>query len=226
MSSSSVYRLAGWGLGVAGGAWLITSLFSDLVIGGQDPSHASSSLYGPAQAVMFLAGSLVALALVGHYARRSAVYGKLAFTGLVALFLSIVLFGAVSAIGATFVPWLEASATGRHMLSGNNGPSALFFFFIGATLLQVVGGVTYGIANWRASMSKVAAVLLIASGVLAVPGFIAGGPDSQIPAVVGDLPGLLFLAGLAWLGFEVAFERTARVDRGAALQPARTGGTA
>ena len=113
------------------------------------------------------------------------------------------------------------------MLLGDGGPAALFVVFIGATLLQVIGCITYGIASWRAGMSKVAAVLLIASGVLAVPGFVVGGPDSNVPALVGDLPGLLFVAGLAWLGFEVAFERSGSVvDRGAALRPVRTGGTA
>jgi hypothetical protein len=227
MSTWRVFRLAGWGLGIAAGAWLIASLFSDLVFGGQDPSHASSPLYGPVQAVSFVAGAVTALGLAGHYVRRFSAFGKLALVGFTALFLSIEVFGAVSAIGATFVPWLEATSAGRHMLSGDGGPAALFVFFIGATLLQVIGCITYGIANWRAGMSRFAAVLLIASGALAVPGFVVGGPDSNIPAVVGDLPGLLFVAGLAWLGFEVAFERSPGiVDRGAALRPARTGGTA
>ena len=226
MSSSRVYRLVGWGLGLAAGVWLVANLFSDLVLGGQDPTHASSSLYGPVQAVSFVAGTVTALALTGHYARRFGAFGKLALTGLIALFLSIVVFGAISAIGATFVPWLEASAAGRQMISGNNGPAALFVFFIAATLLQVVGCITYGLANWRAGMSRIAAALLIASGVLAVPGFIAGGPDSNIPAVIGDIPGLLFVAGLALLGAEVALERKVGKKAGQTLTPAAAGRTA
>ena len=222
-SSYGVFRLAGWLLGISGLVWLASSLYADVVIGGQDPTHATSPAFGAVQAVAFVAGTACALALVGHYARGFTAFGKLALTGLVTLFASIVLFGAVSAIGATFVPWLESSAAGRQLLTGDNGPSALFFFFIAATLFQVIGGIAYGIANWRVGNSKIAAGMLIASALLAAPGFILGGPDSSVPAVVSDAPGLLFVLGLAWLGIQAAVGRSFQTGAAPALKPATTG---
>lgn len=226
MSSSRVFRLVGWTLAIAAGTWLVASAFSDIALGGQDPTHASSALFGPVQAIIFVAGVLTAFAMVGQYASRFASLGKLGLVGFVAIFLSVEVFGvALSAIGATFVPWLESTASGRQMLSGQNGPGALFIFFIAATVLQVIGGLCYGSATWRGKGSRVAAGLLIASGVLAIPGFLLGGPDTNIPAVIADLPGLMFIAGLAWLGVVMALDKTEE-PVSAPLRTATTGRTA
>jgi hypothetical protein len=74
-------------------------------------------------------------------------------------------------------------------------------------MLNLVGLICYGIATWRALIfSRAAASVLLAGGLLSVVAFLVGSSSPNLPAWVSDLPGQIFVAALAWLGFQLATE--------------------
>ena len=73
-----------------------------------------------------------------------------------------------------------------------------------STVLNFVGIACYGIATLRAGVfSRTAAAVLMAGAALALVGFVIGSSSENLPAWVSDLPGLIFIAVLGWLGLEL-----------------------
>ena len=205
MSSSLLFRLAGWTLGLGSVAYVVLTLGGDVALG-QGPQHFLSPLYAPLSVAQAIAGFAILVGLIGHYARQHSRAGKLGLIGWVPLSASIALYAfALPLMGAIIFSWLAGQPATRHALEGANGPGGLLVFFMLSTLLNLVGIVCYGIATWRAGVfSRVAAGVLLAGGVLAVIGFMVGSSSPSLPAWVSDLPGQVFIAALAWLGFQLA----------------------
>ncbi|MDQ6876894.1 MAG: hypothetical protein M3082_04200 [Candidatus Dormibacteraeota bacterium] len=209
MSSSFLFRLAGWSLGVGSVVYIVLTLGGDVALG-QGPQHFTSPLYTPISALQAIAGIAIVLGLTGHYARQHAPAGKLGLIGFVPLVVSIALYAfALPLMSAILFSWLAGQPATRHALEGNNGPSGLVVFFVTSTVLNLVGLICYGIATWRASIfGKWAAGVLLAGGLFAVIGFVVGSSSPNLPAWVSDLPGQIFIAALAWLGFRLATEHS------------------
>ena len=209
MSSSLLFRLAGWSLGVGSVVYIVLTLGGDVALG-QGPQHFTSPLYAPIAALQAIAGIAIVLGLTGHYARQHAPAGKLGLIGFVPLVVSIALYAfALPLMSAIIFSWLAGQPATRHALEGNNGPSGLVVFFVTSTVLNLVGLICYGIATWRAGIfSKFAAGVLLAGGLFAVIGFLVGSSSPNLPAWVSDLPGQIFIGALAWLGFRLATEHS------------------
>ena len=209
MSSSLLFRLAGWSLSVGSVVYIVLTLGGDIALG-QGPQHFTSPLYAPISSLQAVAGLAIVLGLTGHYARQHEPAGKLGLVGFVPLLVSITLYAfALPLMSAIIFSWLAEQPATRHALEGNNGPGGLFVFFIVSTLLNLVGIICYGIATWRAGIfSKAAAGVLLAGSLLAGIGFIVGISSPNLPAWVSDLPGQIFIAALAWLGFQLATEHS------------------
>ena len=205
MPTSLLLRFCGWMLAVGAVAYIVLTLGGDLALG-QGPQHFLSPLYGPISALQAAAGFMILMGLAGHYARQHETAGRLGLIGAVALSASIALYAfALPVMSAVMFSWLAAQPATRHALEGNNGPAGLFVFFILSTVLNVTGIVCYGLATWRARVAgKAAAGVLIAGGALALVGFFVGSSTPDLPAWVGDVPGQVFVAALAWLGLQLA----------------------
>ena len=92
------------------------------------------------------------------------------------------------------MPFLASQAPA--LLKGSL-PSGLIAFFIVGGLLGFVGGILLGIATLRAAvLARWASLLLIVGAVLTFAG------NFLLP-IIGTVGVVLFLIGLAWLGFGV-----------------------
>lgn len=204
MPSSLLLRFCGWALALGAVAYIVLTLGGDVALG-QGPQHFLSPLYAPISALQAAAGFMILMGLAGHYARQHQAAGRLGLIGALALSASIALYAfALPVMSAIMFSWLAAQPATRHALEGNNGPSGLLVFFILSTVLNVTGIACYGLATWRAGVAgKAAAGVLIAGGALALVGFFVGSSSPDLPAWVGDLPGQVFIAALAWLGLQL-----------------------
>lgn len=207
ISTMPIMRLAGWTLTLGAAAYVVLTLGGD-VLGGQGSSHFTSPLYAPVSTLQAVAGFTLVLGLTGHYARQHARAGKLGLVGFVPLIASLSLYAfALPLMSALIFAWLAGQPAGRALLGPNSGPPGLLLFFMISTVLNVVGIACYGIATWRAGVfSKAAAAVLIAGAALALLGFVIGSSSESLPAWVSDLPGLVFIAALGWLGLELGTE--------------------
>ena len=205
MSSSFLFRMAGWSLSVGSVVYILLTLGGDVALG-QGPQHFTSPFYAPISSLQAVSGLAIVLGLTGHYARQHEPAGKLGLVGFVPLVSSIALYAfALPLMSAIIFSWLAQQPATRHALEGDNGPAGLFVFFLASTLLNVGGISCYGIATWRAHIfSKAAAGVLLAGGLLALVGFMVGSSSPNLPAWVSDLPGQIFIAALAWLGYQLA----------------------
>ncbi|HSP08788.1 MAG TPA: hypothetical protein VLU92_04245 [Candidatus Dormibacteraeota bacterium] len=205
MTSTLLFKICGWTLGLGSVAYIVLTIGGDIVLG-QGAQHFGSPLYAPVSALQGVAGFLMLVGFAGHYGRQHSKAGRLGFLGAVSLSASIALYAfALPVMSAIMFSWLAAQPATRHALEGNNGPGGLLVFFILSTVLNVVGIVCYGVATWRAGIAgKAAAGVLVAGGVLALVGFFVGSSSPDIPAWVSDLPGQVFIAALAWLGWQLS----------------------
>lgn len=220
MSSSTLFRLAGWTLGAGSVVYIVVTLSGDLALG-EGAQHFLSPLYAPLSSLQAIAGLAIVLGLTGHYARQHARAGRLGLIGYVPLVASVALYAfALPLMSAIIFSWLAGHPATRSMISGDNGPSGLVVFFIVSTLLNLVGLIAYGIATWRARIfSKWAAGVLLLGGLLSVIGFVVGSSSPNLPAWVSDLPGQVFIAALAWLGFRLATKPARNVEAATGNSP-------
>ena len=124
MSSSVLFRIAGWSLCVGSIVYIVLTLGGDVVLG-QGPQHFTSPLYSPISALQAAAGVAIVLGLTGHYARQHEPAGKLGLIGFVPLFVSIALYAfAFPLMSAIIFSWLAGQPATPHALEGNNSPSA------------------------------------------------------------------------------------------------------
>ena len=193
MSSTKLYRLSGISL-LLGCVIIVLATFPGVFLS-DDPTSAYN-VY--ASFARIIGGMLLFLGLPGMYARQSQRAGILGLIGFILIVAYALILGAFGdAFGAFVVPFI---ATHAPALMQSEPPALNVYFLVGG-LLGVVGGVLLGIATIRASLlSRWAGILLILGSLMQ---FI--GDAFNLPIANPGL--LLFMIGLAWLGWDVAFAR-------------------
>ena len=144
---------------------------------------------------------LLVVGLPGMYLRQAERVGLLGLVGfLFTLFYILILGVAGDTINALVIPFLASQAPA--LLKGSQ-PAGLEAFYIVGQLLGFVGGILLGIATLRAAVfSRWASLLLIVGAVLTFAG------NFLLPTIA-TVGVVMFLVGLAWLGFGVWVVSTA-----------------
>jgi hypothetical protein len=126
----------------------------------------------------------VLLALIGLSLRQGDAAGKLGALVLLAALAGTVLNAGTNWMQALLLPTLALEAP---QMLDENAPSAIMYGLLGSWLLYMLGWVLFGIVAFRARIfPRLAAVMLVLGSVL-VP-------------VTGPLSGIVFGAGLGWMG--------------------------
>jgi hypothetical protein len=190
MSSATLYRLSGISL-------LIGSLLAALAVIpvffiGDD---STSTIAATAALFRVLGEMLIVVGLPGMYSRQAQRVGLLGLIGfLLTLFYILILGVAGDTINAFVVPFIASAAPS--LLKGSL-PSGLGNFYFVGSLFGLVGGILLGIATLRAVvLPRWAGLSLIVGAVLSFIG-------NFLPPAVSTIGVVLFLLGLAWLGFGV-----------------------
>jgi hypothetical protein len=190
MSSTTLYRLSGISL-------LIGGLFAALAavpvfFTGEDPT---SPIAATAALLRIIGDLLIVVGLPGVYSRQAQRAGLLGLIGFLFTLFYILIEGVVGdTIEAFILPFLASAAPS--LLKGSP-PQGLVIFFLVGGLLGLVGSVLLGVTMLRA------AVLARWVGLPLVVGVMLSLAGSFLPPVVGTTGVVLFLIGLAWLGFGV-----------------------
>lgn len=149
----------------------IGQLISALTYPGQNTTaaQASSLLWLILQLITLVGGVLLVLGLPGIYAWYREGFGLTGFLGILLLGLTALLFVVCFQFLQVIVfPFLAQKAP-QLLGSGNRGPVALFFIFIGGTLIQLVGTILLVIPFLRRRVApRWVGFTLIASLVLLV----------------------------------------------------------
>lgn len=190
MSSTSLYRLSGICLLI--GSLLVTLGVIPIFFIGDD---STSTIAATGALLRVLGGMLIVVGLPGMYSRQAQRAGLLGLIGfLLTLFYILILGVAGDTINAFVVPFIASAAPS--LLKGSLPSGLETFFFVGG-LLGLVGGILLGIATLRTSvLPRWAGLPLIVGAVLSFIG-------NFLPPVVSTIGIVLFLIGLAWLGFGV-----------------------
>jgi hypothetical protein len=190
MSSTTLYRLSGISL-LIGSLLTALGVIPIFFIGDAPGSTIAASI----ALLRVLGGMLIVLGLPGMYLRQAERAGLLGLVGfLLTSFYILILGVAGDTINAFVMPFLASQAPA--LLKGSL-PSGLIAFFIVGGLLGFVGGILLGIATLRAAvLARWASLLLIVGAVLTFAG------NFLLP-IIGTVGVVLFLIGLAWLGFGV-----------------------
>ncbi len=150
--------------------------------------------------LMYLLGTaLLLLGLVGLYTSQSEVAGVLGFVGFLAAFLGTVLLVGVLWFELFITPDLATRAP--ELAEAELGLAGFILVF----LLGIIGWLLFGVATLRAGVYPKLAVVLVMVGVVI----------SYFPI---PLSGIIFSAGIAWLGLllfkdrYMASEQSARVS--------------
>ncbi|GHP00137.1 hypothetical protein KSF_101840 [Reticulibacter mediterranei] len=190
MSSTTLYRLSGISL-------LIGGLFAALaavpvLFTGEDPS---SPIAATAALLRIIGDMLIVVGLPGVYSRRAQQAGLLGLIGFLFTLVYILIQGVVGdTVEAFILPFLASAAPS--LLKGSPPQGLVIFFLIGG-LLGLVGSVLLGVTMLRAkTVARWAGLPLIVGVVLSLAA-------PFLPPVVGTTGSVLFLIGLAWLGFGV-----------------------
>jgi hypothetical protein len=190
MSSTTLSRLSGISL-LLGGLLAALSTLPVFFIG----DDSTSTLAATAALLRVLGGMFIVVGLPAMYSRQAKRTGLLGLVGFLATLFYILILGvAGDTINAFVVPFIASAAPS--LLKGSLPSGLGNFFFVGG-LLGLVGGILLGIATLRAAvLPRWAGLPLIAGAVLSFVG-------NFLPPVISTIGVVLFLVGLAWLGFGV-----------------------
>lgn len=201
MSSTTLYRLSAISL-LIGVVLSIVSTVAGL-FGSSDPA---SNFAITIAFVQFAGGTLGVLGLPGVYARQSQRAGVLGLIGIALIIVAVLMLGIVgTALNVLILPFIATHAPAL----ARQEPPALGLFFIVGGLIEVIGGICFGIATMRAAVLPRWAGLLLIVGVLVQ--FI--GDFFNLP--IANPGFLVFMLGLAWLALGVL-----RSQQSAASTPA------
>ena len=199
MSSTTLYRLSGISL-------LIGGLFAALAavpvfFTGEDPT---CPIAATAALLRIIGDMLIVVGLPGVYSRQAQRAGLLGLIGFLFTLVYILIQGVVGdTIEAFILPFLASAAPS--LLKGSP-PQGLVIFFLVGGLLGLVGSISLGVTMLRATvLTRWVGLPLIVGVVLSLGG-------SFLPPVVGTTGTVLFLLGLAWLGFGVWSSRQPSVQ--------------
>lgn len=186
MISTKLYRLSGIAL-LIGGLLVVIGIVPEFFIDDEVTNSTISVI-----ALLRLFGSvLISAGLPGMYLRQAAKVGNWGLFGFVTVLFYILMEGvAGDTVNAFIVPYVSSKAP---ELLNDNITSLDIYNSIGG-LLGVVGGLSLGIASWRAAiLSRGASLALIIGMAL----FLIGNFLLPLLASIGVL---LIMGALAWFG--------------------------
>jgi hypothetical protein len=188
MSSTTLHRLSGISL-------LLGGLFAALAtvpvfFTGEDPS---SPIAATAALLRIIGDMLIVVGLPGAYSKQAQRAGLLGLIGFLFTLVYILIQGVVGdTVEAFILPFLASAAPS--VVKGSP-PQGLVIFFLVGGLLGLVGSVSLGVAMLRAT------VLTRWVGLPLIVGIVLSLGAPFLPPAVGATGTVLFLLGLAWLGF-------------------------
>jgi len=190
MSSTTLYRLSGISLIIGG---LFAALAAvPVFFTSEDPA---SPIAATAALLRIIGDMLIIVGLPGVYSRQAQRTGLLGLIGFLFILVYILIQGVVGdTIEAFILPFLASAAPS---LVKGSPPQGLVIFFLVGGLLGLVGSVSLGITMLRAT------VLMRWVGLPLIVGIVLSLGAPFLPPVVGTTGTVLFLIGLAWLGFGV-----------------------
>ncbi len=186
MSSSALVRWGGLAATVAGVLLVISAVIA-LDQSGEPSEIVTTGAYAFSSVLEIIAVVLLALGLVGLYARQSEVAGLLGLVGFLVAFAGTILLAGFFWSSAFIAPALANAAP--TLLNAGPPPGLTPTFGIFA-----IGWILFGVASLRTRVyPRVALIVLIIGAALT---FL------PIPLV-----GVVFDVGVAWLGFSLIRER-------------------
>lgn len=190
MSSTTLYRLSGISLLIGG---LLAALATvPVFFTGEDPT---SPIAATAALLRIIGDMLIVVGLPGVYSRQAQRAGLLGLIGFLSTLVYILITGVVNdTIEAVILPFLASAAPS--LLKGSPPQGLLILFLVGG-LLGLVGSVSLGVAMLRTT------VLTRWVGLPLIVGVVLNLAGSFLLPAVGTTGTVLFLLGLAWLGFGV-----------------------
>ncbi len=149
-------------------------------------------------ALMIAGALLVVVGLPASYLKQAKQVGWLGLCGFGATLLASILLGIV-ANGYFLAQSLGSSG------AGSAQPSPLFFITaLGGGLMELIGGVLFGVMTIRARVFPAAiGWLLIVAGIVSLSVFLAPDVINRIGGTVSQI--ILFLA-FGWMGYRLAFQ--------------------
>jgi hypothetical protein len=192
--SLKMVRWGGWILLLGGVISLVATVLGFVIPG---PAGFSGPPSNAVSVINLIAGVLLLLGLPAAYAAQSKQMGTLGLIGCIALWLTALLFDVVLGVIGIIV----VSSSNAASLAGPP-PPALFALFIVGTLLELIGGVLFGLRIIQTHVfANAIGWLLIIAVVLGAIGFPLQGTMSIIVQTASTV--VLFVA-LGWLGYAVA----------------------
>ncbi|MCH8948491.1 MAG: hypothetical protein IH789_12855 [Acidobacteria bacterium] len=196
MSASNVIRWAGLSLVVTG----VLLVVGPIIHPEDDPTSLATSLWAIAHYLAL--GSLVfgVLGTFGLYARQVEEAGLLGLVGFLMLFVALALFTGLAFFEAFILPVLatEAPQFVGGLFAGEISLGVLETVILVAGLVEIIGGLLFGIAIIRAGILPRWAAILFIIGIL---------PGRFGPEVVARISSVVLGIGLAWLGYALWSER-------------------
>lgn len=192
--SPKTVRWGGWILLLGAAISIVGDVLSLIIPGPAGFSGPSSNIVS---AVNIIAGVLLLLGLPAAYVVHSKQLGILGLIGCIALWLTALLYDIVLGV-ITIIAVLSFSAAS---LAGPP-PPALFALIIGGTVLEVIGGVLFGIRIIQTRTYAVVIGWLLIVGVLV--GAVGFPLQGIVSAVVNTISSLFLFVAFGWLGYIVA----------------------
>ena len=205
MSASKVIRWAGLAAVVAG----VLTVVTQIIHPANDPSSAATSSWAIAHYIFLGYFVFAMLGITGIYARQVEETGWLGFVGFLMLFVALALSTGFAFLEASILPVLASEAPqfveGFFGVLGGSGGEAslggLEAVLPLIILLDIVGGVLFGIAIIRAGvLPRWAAIVFLVGVVSVLLAFLLGDVGARFSGVATGL-------GLAWLGYALWSER-------------------
>jgi hypothetical protein len=199
MGTAFQQRASGMALMLAG---IVLALFVLVVlpVGGFFGAHrAHHPLWVPGHTLHFVGAVLLLFGLIGWYAHQAERMGRLGFLGFVLALAGTALFVGTGLLTAFVWPVLAAQAPAALEPAGALfvAPAHLVFFLTASTL--VPGYLLLGLVTWQAGELPRGSVLLFMPGVVLAN--LPPEPVGLVPWAVLIVGGVLFGAGISWLGY-------------------------
>jgi hypothetical protein len=208
MTGPQLVRFSGLTLMVGGAVSVLQILFSSLAYSGNDPTpYVKNPVWAATQLIGVVAVLLVIVGLPGVYASWANRAGMLGLIALLLIGITGLLFPFFFGLVQVMIfPWLVDKAPSLVSGGSNSGPPSLFIFFIGGTVIELVGTALLAILFLRGRLlPRWIGFVLAASAIMAVVGFFLSGPNGPSNVVISlitSLAPLLLLAALSYIGYQ------------------------
>jgi hypothetical protein len=190
--SSRTLRMSGWLLLSAAVLSLVTTVLGIVIPGPAGPNGPPPNVVN---ILNLVAGVLFLISFPATYLVQKKQVGVLGLIGMIALWLTALIFDVVLSITIFILAPSAPSSTG-------GPPPFLFALFIGGSVLELIGGVLFGLKTIQARVfPAVIGWLLILAAVLNAVGFPLQGTVSTI---VSTASSVLLFGALGWLGYLIA----------------------